>query len=281
MSCRKEKEEISKKRVNVKLKNQLNSDFIRQKILEKFSDDLRSIHDQDSPCTNNPIRIKLPIGIQKKMFINPNTENLCGITSTSISEDKLTSELVGLKYIDEKSEIKETQTLMTQLTDDFLECKILEIITKFKEKCIPFKEFLYLNVKNFLSLKESGVFDKLIRDYRREKGSNKLILSKGYHFTKPFKIWVNELDPSNFEVLGIIEKNFEILKYVVYFLLKGSENEANKISISELSNFIGVGAMMVRKTAILLGDLKVMDYTCNYGIESVNLRDVTKSTTGT
>ena len=140
---------------------------------------------------------------------------------------------------------------------------------------------LNLNVKNLLSLKESGVYDTLIEDYRSEKGSNKLILSKGYRFTNPFKTWIYELDPSKSGVLGIVEKNFEILKYVVYFLLEGSENENNKIRISELSKFIGVGFMMVRKTAIFLGDLKVMDYTRNYGIESVNLRDVTKSTTGT
>lgn len=283
MYCKKEKEENSQKGVNVKLKDQLKSDFIRQNIPYKILDDSKNTNDQNSSCSINSKCIKLPIGVQNKMFINSNLGYLYEINSIAVSDDKVkvSSELVGLKNVDEKLEIKEIQTLMTQITDDFLECKILEIVKEFKEKYIPFKEFLNLNVKNFLSMKESGVFDTLIRDYRREKGENKLILIKGYHFTNSFKTWVYELDPSKSEVLGKIEKNFEILKYVMYFLLEGSENNDNKISISELSNFIGVGSMMVRKTAILLGDLKVIDYTCNYGIESVNLRDVTKSTTGT
>jgi len=283
MYCKKEKEENSKKRINVKLKDQWNSNFIRQKISDKILDDPKNTHDQNLSCSNSLIRIKLPIGVQNKMFINSNLGNLCETNSIAVSDNKVKvpSELVGLKNINEESEIKEKQTLMTQITDDLLECKILEIVKEFKEKHVSFKEFLNLNVKNFLSLKESGVYDTLIKDYRREKGPNKLILIKGYRFTNSFKTWVYELDPSKSEVLGIVEKNFEILKYVVYFVLEGSENKNKKIHISELSKFIGVGSMMVRNTAILLGDLKVLDYICNYGIESVNLRDVTKSTTGT
>ena len=196
---------------------------------------------------------------------------------SKISEEKPE----GLKNIYENLEIKEAQTFMTQITDDLLEYKILEIVKEFKEKCVSFKKFLNLKVKAFLSLKESGVYNSLIERYKREKGSNKLILIKGYCFTNPFKTWVYELDTSITEVLSIIEKNFEILKCVVYFLLEGSEKENSYVQISELSKFIGVGSMMVRKTAIFMGDLKVIDYKRNYGIESVNLRDVTKSTAGT
>lgn len=283
MSCKKEKNNDSKERDQVKLKNEKNSDSIRKEISEKISDDPRNLHDQNLFCTNHSTSKKSTEGFHNEVFIEPNLRKLYETTSPCVSEIKKTTsfELVGLKNIDENLEIKETQTFMTQITDDLLEYKILEIVKEFKEKCVSFKEFLNLNVKNFLSLKESGVYDTLIEHYKSEKGSNKLILIKGYRFTNPFKTWVYELDTSITEVLDIVEKNFEILKYVVYFLLEGSENENMKIRISELSKFIGVGSMMVRKTAILLGDLKVMDYTRNYGIESVNLRDVTKSTTGT
>jgi len=217
------------------------------------------------------------------MFIESDLGKLCETTTPCDNEIKKAAsfELVGLKRIDENVEIKEPQTFMTQITDDLLENKILEIVKEFKERYVSFKEFLRLNIKNFLSLKESGVFDTLIEQYKSEKGSNKLIMIKGYHFANPFKTWFYELDTSITEVLGIVEKNFEILKFVVYFLLESSEKENTKIRISELSKFIGVGFKMVRNTAILLGDLKVMDYTRNYGIESINLRDVTKSTTGT
>ncbi len=129
MFYKKEKEDNSKKRINVKLKDQLNSDSIRQEKSEKVSDDSRNMRNQNLFCTNNPINIKLPIGIHNKVFINPNLGNFCETTSTDISENEITilSESVGLKNVDEKSDIKESQTFMTHITDDLLEYKILEI----------------------------------------------------------------------------------------------------------------------------------------------------------
>lgn len=117
----------------------------------------------------------------------------------------------GLKNIYENLEIKEIQTFMTQITDDLLEYKILEIVKEFQEKFVSFKEFLNLNIKAFLSLKESGLYNTIIEQYKSEKGSNKLILVKGYRFTNPFKTWVYELDAS-------ITEEFSIVQYLsIYF----------------------------------------------------------------
>ena len=283
MSCKKERNNDSEERDQGKIKNEKNSGFVKKEILEKNSVESRNVDKRNLVCTNNPTNIKPFEGFHDEEFIDPNVGVLCEAPSPSKDEyeEMISFESVGFKDVNEELGIKEAENFVTQLTDDSLKYKILEIVKEFQEKCVPFKEFLILNVKTFLSLKESGVYNTLIEQYRSEKGSNKLILVKGYRFTNPFKTWVDELDTSITEALSIIEKNFEILKYVVYFLIEGSEKENLKIRISELSKFIGVGSMMVRKTAILLGDLKVIDYTRNYGIESVNLRDVTKSTAGT
>lgn len=129
MSCKKERNNDSKKRDQVKLKNEKNSDSIRQEISEKVLDDSRNMRNQNLLCTNNPISIKLPIGFHNKVFINPNLGNLWEETSTPVSENKTTvsSELVGLKNIDEKLEIKLNQTLMTKISEHVLKNKILEI----------------------------------------------------------------------------------------------------------------------------------------------------------
>jgi len=186
-----------------------------------------------------------------------------------------------LKNISEKLEIKEKHTFMTQISDKLLKYKILEITQEFNEKNVSFKEFLTVNVKNFLSLKSSHIYDTLIDHFKREKGTNRLILVKGYLFAKPFKTWIYECKPLTTEVIDKIEKNLEILKYVVYTLLEEAINEGAKVIISDLSKFIGVGHNMVRNTAKLMGNLNVIDYKRSYGIESANLQDVTTSTTGT
>ena len=52
MSCKKEKNNDSKEREQVKLKNQKNSDSIRKEISEEISENFKKIHMRKSSCSN-------------------------------------------------------------------------------------------------------------------------------------------------------------------------------------------------------------------------------------
>ncbi len=172
MYCKKEKEENSKKRINIKLKDHLNSDSISQEISEKISNNSKSTHDQKSSCTNKPVNIKLPIGFHDKVFINPNLGNLCGITSTSVSDNKITgsSELVELINDDRKLKQKEKNISLEDMKiNSETDSMVISKIHNFKQKIFEYLKKLFdliectTNQKKLLCLKSKEIFEDFIK----------------------------------------------------------------------------------------------------------------------
>ena len=150
----------------------MNSDSISQKVTEKISNNLKSRHDQKSFCTNKPVNIKLPIGFHDKVFINPNLGNLCGITSTSVSDNKITgsSELVELINDDRKLKQREKNISLEDMKiGSRTDSMFIPKINNFKQKIFEYLKKLFdliectANQKELLYIKSKEIFENFIK----------------------------------------------------------------------------------------------------------------------
>lgn len=162
---------------------------------------------------------------------------------------------------------------MIQMAEDNLREIIRKIIKEYKENKLPFERFLELKTGNFFYLKKSGLYDNLITQYKKSKRRAQLITNKAL-FSNLFKRWVMENYSKINKRIERIDKNLEILRYIVYQLIEESKkNFTERKFLTDFAKEVGVSRWFITKIGHILDEFKVMSFDLKYGLKSISKRD--------
>ncbi|TFG12688.1 MAG: winged helix-turn-helix transcriptional regulator [Promethearchaeota archaeon] len=148
---------------------------------------------------------------------------------------------------------------------------VLEFVEEFEYFNESFKKLLVCKTPNFLKLQRNKFYTKVIEKYRNTR-RKAVPLVKGYNLSKSFKRWILDNYKQSFNVFIEMDKNYEILRYIVYTLLfESNKPNKNRKYIKDIADFIGVGISTITKTGILLENLNIIDYTSKFGHKNIRL----------
>lgn len=144
---------------------------------------------------------------------------------------------------------------------------ILGFIKEFENNKDLFNNFLSFKIPNFLCLKKDNLYSNIIKNYKESK-KKAYPFVKGYKLTISFKKWLFNNFHHYFELILKMDKNSEILQYVIYTLLyETKRNKKDRKSLKEISKYIGVSRWSITQSALLLDDLGVIDFDEKFGLD--------------
>ena len=218
MYCKKKKNDILKKRDQAKLENQVNSDSIKQEILNKISENFKNVNMGESSCSNrspiyrgNPINyVQMDFSLNQGNFCESPIANLCEGKEDSSSDSV---ELINGNY---KLNLKET-ILMSQKKED------KESVTIFSLKILNFKQKVMEHIKKLANIIECTIEQK-----KFILSKSKIILNKHISRAKRNEITIRENSNPLTNATAII-----------YAVLKSNKNMP-KISMENLAKIAEV-----------------------------------------